>query len=359
MSTGVEPSSPSRTPGLSTRRKGLKVHPKLPLSAFSPPNSGTGEKFPLPPSPSTVHPESVVDADVVLDKGDDDLTRWKNEISGALGDQSNLAGLVVSLKDVEESQIQKTIERLESLQLEAPLLSVIVPFSLNSFASTSPPSYLLPSASSKIPIALSTTLVSSPITTTGIEAVEWALVNDRVLDLHIHCDLVSGETGWEAVEDLLTKAAAKQDVSSERGTLVLSNVLPPPHDLSLPLVKLLTHSTYRAYQSRTASISLHPNLYMKYLPPSWDRTAIAGDDAARLLEWKRRVKMYLGHAVEAFGTDRIIFGSSPSDSTTPSGVSEWYELARESLTELGIDQEGIDAVFGGNALKVYGRKKEE
>jgi hypothetical protein len=35
-------------------------------------------------------------------------------------------------------------------------------------------------------------------------------------------------------------------------------------------------------------------------------------------------------------------------------VSDWYELARESFAELGIEQEGIDAIFYENAKQVYG-----
>ena len=65
----------------------------------------------------------------------------------------------------------------------------------------------------------------------------------------------------------------------------------------------------------------------------------------------------VGPALEAFGDQRIIFGSSPSPgSGTKSVVGDWYELVKESLAELGIEQEGVDAIFGGNAKKVYERK---
>lgn len=64
--------------------------------------------------------------------------------------------------------------------------------------------------------------------------------------------------------------------------------------------------------------------------------------------------------MEAFGYQRIIFGSSPSSSSkAPSNVADWYEIARESLAELGIEQDFIDAAFYGNAEKVYAGKKEE
>ena len=65
----------------------------------------------------------------------------------------------------------------------------------------------------------------------------------------------------------------------------------------------------------------------------------------------------VGHAVEAFGFQRILFGSSPAApltaSTPASNADHWYELARESFAELGIEQEAIDAVFALNARQVY------
>lgn len=63
----------------------------------------------------------------------------------------------------------------------------------------------------------------------------------------------------------------------------------------------------------------------------------------------------VGPAVEAFGFQRIIFGSSPSSVTKiESKAGYWYEIARESLAELGVEQEDIDAVFSDNAKEVYG-----
>ena len=39
-------------------------------------------------------------------------------------------------------------------------------------------------------------------------------------------------------------------------------------------------------------------------------------------------------------------------------MADWYEIARESLAELGIEQNFVDAVFYGNAEKVYAGKEE-
>lgn len=59
--------------------------------------------------------------------------------------------------------------------------------------------------------------------------------------------------------------------------------------------------------------------------------------------------------MEAFGYSRIIFGSSPvAASKGISNAGDWYEIAKESLAELGVEQEAIDLVFSETARKVYG-----
>ena len=183
-----------------------------------------------------------------------------------------------------------------------------------------------------------------------------------------------------------------------------ANILPPPDDFTLPIVKLLTHPVYRSYQSHTASLSLFANLFVNFLPPAWgaptpptpappppeseeakeanaERVASASEKEKN--EWKRRIKMYsayphslssrfpfapescdadahpptVGHAVEAFGFQRILFGSSPaaplSGASPASNAADWFEIARESIAELGVEQEDIDAVFVLNAQLVY------
>jgi hypothetical protein len=84
--------NPPVSPGVGARRKGgLKAIPRLPLSAFSPPNSGTGEKFPLPPSPATVHPETVIDTAVAAS----DLADWKARLGANL--DNRISGVVLEL----------------------------------------------------------------------------------------------------------------------------------------------------------------------------------------------------------------------------------------------------------------------
>ena len=74
------------------------------------------------------------------------------------------------------------------------------------------------------------------------------------------------------------------------------------------------------------------------------------------------VSSAVGPAIEAFGFQRILFGSSPaaplSGSSPASNAGDWFELARESFAELGIEQDAIDAVFAQNARLVYASPDE-
>jgi len=61
--------------------------------------------------------------------------------------------------------------------------------------------------------------------------------------------------------------------------------------------------------------------------------------------------------IEAFGFQRIVFGSSGSGRPQAGSNSrDWYNIARESLAELGVEQECINSVFLLNAQDVYGTK---
>lgn len=95
----------SSPPHVGLRRKGLKTLPRLPLSAFSPPSSGTRDGFPIPPSPSTIHPDHVIDGHVVAPTGD--LVQWKQEAGDILG--KRIGGVVLSLQGTEPAEIEKTI----------------------------------------------------------------------------------------------------------------------------------------------------------------------------------------------------------------------------------------------------------
>ncbi|KAF8590964.1 hypothetical protein K439DRAFT_1644488 [Ramaria rubella] len=335
---------PSRS-FVGVRRKGPKTLPRLPPSAFSPPNSGTSERFPLPPSPSTTHPVAVIDGYV---SANEVLQDWKENIGHSAPRKVN--GIVLALPAGSSADVvDQIVQKHPSLKI----LSVILPIDLNQGPLTNVPNF-----GAGIGISLSLSFVKN--TPQLVEGVKWALKKGYIVDIDVPPPVNESGEGWEGLEELLSAVLGSSEEGKETappGAIVLSNILPPPHDLNISIVKLLNHPAYRAYQSNTASLSLFPSVYVKYTPPRWNApTPAAGsapsEGSKEKQEWKRRIKMYLGPSVEAFGYQRIIYGSSTS--TPGSDSSNWYEIARESLAELGIEQEDVDAVFGRNALTLYG-----
>lgn len=89
------PSTPA-SPSVWARRKQT---PTLSLSSITPPNTGTSDRFPFPPSPSSVSPGLVIDANVVVSS--DDLAQWKSE-AGLLNQKIGGVVLALSREKVKE-----------------------------------------------------------------------------------------------------------------------------------------------------------------------------------------------------------------------------------------------------------------
>ncbi|KZT65937.1 hypothetical protein DAEQUDRAFT_730852 [Daedalea quercina L-15889] len=334
------------SPSVGARRKGAKVLPKLPLSAFTPPNTGTSDSFPGPPSPSTLQPEEIVD---VYAAGD--LSQWKQEAARGIGQKGK--GVVLSLLGKGFAEVEKELESIKSAAEGPSVIAVLVPIvDLSSEGAFIPPSYLASKSASGPVLVPSVVFLKSEQKVK--KALHWALLEGYTINIDVQCDIRATEGGWDALEDLLASLEDPTNPKKHNANIIVSNILPPPDDLSLPIVKLLTHPSYRNYQAHTAALSLYANVFVSYLPPAWGVPTPPQSAPKDRTEWKKRIKMYISPAVEAFGFQRIVFGSSPSAAIqASSNVSDWYELARESFAELGIEQDAIDAVFAGNAKRLF------
>jgi len=139
---------PPPTPlSASTRRH--KAPPALPLSAFTPPSTGTADRFPFPPSPTSVTAQSIVDANVVVSSAD--LGQWKSEATSELKDK--ISGVVLLVKG---SNVGQVVEQLEQKISQVPILSVSVPLKIENGTPVGIPS------SSKVPISLSIVIRGNP-----------------------------------------------------------------------------------------------------------------------------------------------------------------------------------------------------
>lgn len=84
------------------RRKGPKDLPKLPPSAF---NSPITESSGILPSPSTIQPKAVIDANVVAADGDLAHSQWKKEAGQVLG--GKISSIVLSLPGADLDEVTK------------------------------------------------------------------------------------------------------------------------------------------------------------------------------------------------------------------------------------------------------------
>jgi hypothetical protein len=298
------------------RNKPAKPKPRLPLSAFSPPNSGTGDKFPLPPSPATVHPQAVYDASARI-PSIDALNGYSSTLGNALS--SRLKGVVVSIPEDAVNSVDSlyvisfdwsgTVFNSDLTRIGSstvPVQAISVPLSSLSSVSTS--------TSAKI-VSNATFVQSAPSFAQEVKAG----LAKGVVEISVQNDL-STDAGWEMLEESLTSILQGQDPEATKPSVilceflslirslpldpksphfacinglitVLANILPPPGALEMPTAKLLKHPSYLAYQAHIATLSFYEPVSILFAPPKWGELP-ANTDTAAANEWNKRIKMY-------------------------------------------------------------------
>ncbi|KZT52875.1 hypothetical protein CALCODRAFT_501792 [Calocera cornea HHB12733] len=332
------------TAGVGARRKHT---PKLPLSAFSVQGSSSG--FPLPtPDPSLMLPVSIVDAGVSGVSTWEGLSEWWTK---AADHADRTSGIVVQAPTLEaaEGLVElypgHMLNRAYTATMEK-VLAVSVPIDLSE-------PFSLPERLSKSEVHLAINSPFKSASDTYAKGLQAVLEGGHVAEIEVAADLTT-DAVWDELEDVLSKALPSEE--QKRKPVVLKNLLPPALGFQTPLVKLLTHPVYKAYQDHITTLSLFPSVYVQFGPPEWGVVpAEKGNEEVQKerREWKRRIKLYLGPVVEAFGFSRIIYSSTGSSKAPISKASDWYTLARECVAEMGVEQDALDTVFGINGLDVY------
>lgn len=95
---------------------------------------------------------------------------------------------------------------------DIPIISVLVPFSLESAPPVDVPSYL--SGSGKFPISLIT--VYTKLSSQNAPALSWALENSRAVDVDVRSDLTESDSVFEGFEELLTTATNVPEGSDKK-----------------------------------------------------------------------------------------------------------------------------------------------
>ncbi|KAF8444735.1 hypothetical protein L210DRAFT_848389 [Boletus edulis BED1] len=322
------------------RRRGKDI-PRLPLSAFTPPNTGTSDTFPIPPTPSLITPSGIADSHLHITR--DPQGTYNGDISHLKS--THKRAVVLSARGHSAHAIVTSLQSLQSGVVDAPVLAVLIPFVLNT---TEIPEYLSATVSPAL-----TTIYDGAIPVTSVKSLRWALEHGRVIDLDIENGIIAIDASiYDSLVNLLSKAI-KSDTNTKRPPIVLTNALPPPLVSLTPVVTMMNHPTYVTYRQRISSLSLFENAYVKLLPPQWVSAALEKETQER--ELRNILKLFIVPVLEAFGFERIIFGSSPAFADgSPALAEKWYKLVLESFRELAVSQDEIDNIFVENAQRVYG-----
>ncbi|WRT65118.1 uncharacterized protein IL334_002060 [Kwoniella shivajii] len=309
-----------------------KRPPPLPKSLFAPQGPLSPNFHPPPPSPTSIHPEYIIDSHSFV-------------------------------KRLEPTP-DPIYEGLESAYPRPPVKSAI---QVKMDVSAEPAKAVLGVKPFSIhPTVLNLTLVTPPSITN---------IAKGAVDIIVPSTFPLSETEWDLLEEAVNaldgcwgNGTSLNEEGKEPGKIVISGILPPP--LTKTATPLLSSDAYNLHLARIANLSLHANVYLKALPPVVDVIQAKEKEGgwwSDRKELERVLRMYISPVIEAFGTHRIIFGSTPAlplaeltkvspipgDLEQPIPNGEWYSVLRKVISELGEGREEMSGVMGGNAAKAY------
>lgn len=153
--------------------------------------------------------------------------------------------------------------RLKDKAASAPIITVTVAVALQNGISQ-PPSFL---SNAPFPIHISAAVSKPLVSPSFVEGVRCVLDAGTPLELDVTGNAVDDTQGYDYLVELITNA---QEASQKKTTpIIIANILPPLSTIDLPIVKLLSHPEYLAYQSHVGSLSLVPHTHLKFIPPAW------------------------------------------------------------------------------------------
>ena len=99
------------------------------------------------------------------------------------------------------------------------------------------------------------------------------------------------------------------------------------------------------YRDDVAALSKHPNLWIKLsdLPVEADHAS-----------WtEAELRPYIAATLEAFGTERVIFGGDYPILLQATTMTQWVDLLDRAFADLGLSQHETRAIYRDNANRFY------
>ncbi|GKZ32339.1 hypothetical protein AbraIFM66950_001664 [Aspergillus brasiliensis] len=192
-----------------------------------------------------------------------------------------------------------------------------------------------------------------------IEGLKWLGQQQLAFDLGV--DARQGGL-WQLREaaEMMNKVYQGVGDKKERIKIVINHLCKP--NLRLPYTSpdsIATHPDFLEWSSLITAMAQHPTTYMKLsggfseLPPL---TAESEPDIASLVD---QVQLWTDVVFDAFGPDRVMFGSDWPVCNVGGGGSavawrRWKRVVEGILEKRGLSQEQKEGVWGGVAIKAYG-----
>jgi L-fuconolactonase len=104
----------------------------------------------------------------------------------------------------------------------------------------------------------------------------------------------------------------------------------------------IAEGSFQPWADRMRELAKHPNISCK----------LSGLVTEAKANWASNDLLpYVRHLLDCFGTDRLLWGSDWPVLSLAASYPQWFDAANSLLS--GITDSGRDAIFGGNAARVY------
>ncbi|KAJ5612886.1 hypothetical protein N7510_006080 [Penicillium lagena] len=190
-----------------------------------------------------------------------------------------------------------------------------------------------------------------------VEGLRWLGTKGLAFELGVNARLGGLGQLRESVEMMQRVYSGVAKDSKEAVTIIINHFSKP--NLRLPPASVPNHSDYLEWKDLTEKMAhAHPRTYMKLsgalteLPPL---DAESEFDIPALVE---RLKPWTDAVFDAFGAERVMFGSDwPVCNTGGSGDvawNRWRRIVEGILERRGLSEEQKKGVWGGVAVEAYG-----
>ncbi|KAJ9252976.1 hypothetical protein DTO207G8_4496 [Paecilomyces variotii] len=191
-----------------------------------------------------------------------------------------------------------------------------------------------------------------------VEGLKWLGMKGLVFDLGV--DARSGGL-WQLREAVEMMKRVYADMNEDEGVVIVINHLCKPN-LRLPYTSresITSHPEFVEWESLITTMSTHPKTYMKLSGGFSELSPLSFNIEPDIDSLVERISPWTDAVFEAFGPERVMFGSDWPVCNIGGGANEvswrrWKTVVEAVLERRGLDEEQKRGVWGDVAVKAYG-----